>query len=194
MREQDDNPFAFVSNFNNWLEAINTAKYKTMNLLGELLGKPHWISYPEDPTQFVDLMPPQERGEQYRQNLEDYAVIISDRITSKWQPNPEGYEKLQEIIDYCEEKEIELIFVIPPMHESLSTLVLEPAGIVDDVQAYKQWFIDRATVYDLEFINDFTADENNFYDGFHLMGSQKKYLAELIFTDIESDAIRRYYK
>ena len=64
-------------------------------------------------------------------------------------------------------------------------------GWLEEADAFKQWLRERAAVYDLEFVNAFTSNEDKFYDGFHLMGEQKKYLAELIFTDIESEAIRR---
>ncbi|MEG2258830.1 MAG: hypothetical protein RSB78_01450, partial [Oscillospiraceae bacterium] len=79
-----------------------------------------------------------------------------------------------------------------PMHESIETLVLDPMGIVKQTEEYKQFLIDRATVYDMEFVNEFTCDESNFYDGFHLMGEQKKTLARLIFTDTQSEAIERH--
>ncbi len=191
VQEQAEHLGSFVSNFNNWLEAINTAKYKTKNLLAGLLDKPEWVEYPEDPTQFVNIEPSQEPGERYRKNLEDYAGIIRSNLGEGWQINPESCEKLAEIIDYCEENGIELIFVFPPMQESIQTLVLEPMGLVEQAETFKQWLRERATVYDLEFVNSFTSNEDNFYDGFHLMGEQKKVLAELIFTDIQSEAIRR---
>ncbi|MEG2676503.1 MAG: hypothetical protein RR933_00160 [Oscillospiraceae bacterium] len=192
VKKQADSTYNFLSNFNNWLEAINTAKYRTKNLIAGIFDKPQLIEYPEDPTQFTNLEPPKERGAVYRKNLEDYAQIIKTNLGKNWRVNPEAYKKLQSVIDYCSENGIELIFVFPPMHESIETLVLDPMGIVSRTEEYKQFLIDRATVYDMEFVNEFTCDESNFYDGFHLMGEQKKTLARLIFTDTQSEAIERH--
>ncbi len=194
VEKQADSVFNFVSNFNNWLEAINAAKYKTKNLLGGWLGRPDMLEYPEDPTQFTTILPPQEAGERYRKNLEDYAEIIRANLGDNWAVNPDIYAEMQKIIDYCDENGIELIFVFPPMQESLMTLVIEPLGYADKVQAYKDWYKAHATVYDLEFVNSFTSEQDNFYDGFHLMGERKKDLAAWIFTDVDSDAIVRYEK
>lgn len=191
VEEQAGSPWAFVRNFNNWLEAVNTAKYKTKNLLGGLLDKPGWIEYPEDPTTFENIEPPPAQGARYRQNLEDYAETLRGMLGGSWAVNPEAYTKLQEIMDYCDAQGIELIFVFPPMQESVQTLVIDPLGIAEEYQAFKDWLCARATVYDMEFVSDFSRDERNFYDGFHLMGEKKKLLAELIFTDVEDEAIRR---
>ena len=46
----------------------------------------------------------------------------------------------------------------------------------------------------MQFLSDFARDESNFYDGFHLNGPLKQTLADLLFTDIESDNIIRYEK
>lgn len=189
---QADNLFTFVSNFNNWLEVVNAAKYRTKNLLAGLLDKPAWLEYPEDPTTF-DLVPvSDEMGETYHKYLEDYAAVLRNQLGDSWFVAPETLQKLYEVADYCDEHGVELTFVFPPMSDSVYDLVLAPMGIEADVEALKQALLDRAPVYDLQFRNAFSADDANFHDGFHLAGPQKKLLAELIFTDVESDYIVRY--
>lgn len=192
VREQADSVFEFTANFNNWLEIVNAAKYKTKNLLARALDKPAWIEYPEDPTTF-DLVPvSDEMGETYHKYLEDYAAVISGQLGDSWSVEDETLQKLYEIVDYCGENGVELTFVFPPMSDSVYDLVLAPIGIEDDVDALKQALIDRAAVVDLQFRSAFSADDANFHDGFHLAGPQKKLLAELIFTDADSDYVVRY--
>lgn len=194
VERQTENAWEFTRDFNNWLEAINAAKMKGKNLLAGLLNRPEWVEYPEDPTRFDSEAPPPERGERYRKNLEDYAELLRGTIGEAWTVNPETYSKLQEIVDYCGENGIELIFVFPPIQESVQTLVIEPLGIDGEYQAFKRWLIERATVYDMEFVSAFSRDESNFFDGFHLEGEAKKRLMQLLFTDTEDDAIRRNFQ
>ncbi len=191
---QADNLFTFVSNFNNWLEVVNAAKYRTKNLLAGLLDKPAWLEYPEDPTTF-DLVPvSDEMGETYHKYLEDYAAVLRNQLGDSWFVAPETLQKLYEVADYCDGHGIALTFVFPPMIDSVFELVLSPMGIEADVEALKQALLDRAPVFDLQFRNAFSADDANFHDGFHLAGPQKKLLAELIFTDVESEYIVRYHR
>ena len=161
---QADHLLTFVSNFNNWLEVVNVIKYQTKNLLAEWLDKPEWLEYPEDPTTF-DLVPvSDEMGEQYHQYLEDYAAVIRGQLGDSWSMQPETLEKLFAVIDYCEENDIELIFVFPPMSDSVFDLVVTPMGIEPAIDALKQALIDRATVYDLQFRKAFSAEDANFHD------------------------------
>ena len=136
----------FVFHINYWLEAINTAKYKTVNLIARQLDKPEWISYPEDPTRFEPLPIPQERGAVYRQDLENYAAIINNNLPGDYSITEETYAALLEIAAYCEQNDIELIFVFPPMHESIFELVVEPRGLSDDIEQLKATLREHATV------------------------------------------------
>ena len=190
--EQAKSPFKFVSRFNYWLEAINTVKYKTVNAAAKLLDKPEWLWYPEDPTAFAPQDIPQQAGKVYRKNLEDYADVIYQQVGDSYRIDPRVYERFFEIIDYCDENDIELVFVFPPVHKSIFTNVIEPRGIGDELDEAKQFFIDRAIVYDMQFVNDFTSDDDNFFDGFHLASEQKKYFAKMLFGDVDTDDVRIY--
>lgn len=192
--EQVNNPFKFVSRFNYWLEAFNVAKYRTMNLAADAFDKPAWKWYPEDPTQFDTPAPPEDRGDVYRKNLEEYAEIIKGQLGVNYEIKDEAYGELQKIIDYCDENGIELIFVFPPVQESIFTNVIEPLGIEDEIGEAKAFLIERATVYDFQTVNSFTTDESNFYDGFHLWGENKREFADMLFLGTDSDALRVYEK
>ena len=77
------------------------------------------------------------------------------------------------------------------MHESALELVVEAQGLDSQMEKYKSYLAQRATVYDMEFRNSFTQNESNFYDAFHLANQQKQYLAEVLFTDLQADCIIR---
>ncbi len=191
MEERAESVFRFIPHINYWLEAINAAKCSAKNLAAGLLSKPEWLEYPEDPTRFDPIELPCERGERYRLDLEEYSELIRKNLSPGYSVSDETYRKLFEVIDYCGENGIKLTFVFPPMHESMFDLAAQ-LGITDDIELLKSRLIERADVLDMQFLNDFTRDEDNFYDGFHLNPPKKRILAELIFTDAESGFIIRH--
>ena len=67
----------------------------------------------------------------------------------------------------------------------------EEMGLLPEAEKYKSYLRTAAEVYDMEFPNSFTENDDNFYDGFHLPNTVKPYLVELIFTDVQADCIRR---
>jgi len=98
---------------------------------------------------------------------------------------------LEEIIDYCSANGIELVFVIPPMHISLFTLVTEPLGIDTYRERLRTFLVERASVIDLEFISEFNSYDDNYFDGFHLRNEMKRILIEFIFCSRDSEAVNR---
>ena len=193
MIERAENPADFLFNANVWLEAINNGKMKLMNLAAKLLSRPDMMQYHEDPTDYtLPQQIPQERGEKYRADLEAYCEILKVNLHPESEIEDQLVQRLGEVIDYCEENGIELIFVYPPMQESVMELVVEAQGLDAQMRKYKEYLAARATVYDMEFRNSFTQNEANFFDGYHLANPMKQYLVEVLFTDIEADCIRRY--
>ena len=186
-----ENPFRFISGANYWLQSIDEAKRLAVNCLARVSGHAEWITEPEDPTSFDHIGVPDERGAVYRKDLEEYSDLLLSVIGTdgSFHIEDETMNALGEVIDYCNANGIEIIFVFPPMQESVFDLVTEPYGIDEDLIRYKQYLSERATVYDLCYKNAFTVNEDNFYDGLHLAGEQKKTFAELIFTDIDSDYV-----
>lgn len=186
MERRATNMFRFMSDFQYWLRALNGAKEAAMELTGRE------VVPPEDPTSFELLPVPTEMGRRYRQDIEDYAGIIYEMCENYYIDYP-TLDKIQEVIDYCNQHGIELTFVFTPTHESIYTMVTEPLGIDDITPMLKEFLIGKANVLDMEFLNDFTRNEDNFFDGFHLTGPQKKLLADLLFTNTPSDYIVRSY-
>lgn len=186
-----DDPWTFMTNANYWLEAINSAKQQAMNLLWRTVGHPERQTFPEDPTGFGSVAPENPIGVKYRTDLEDYCAILKTNMEN-FSLQQESLDRLQEVIDYCEENGIELIFVFPPMQECVFELVTEPLGIEDDIETYKSFLAEQATVYDFETKNSFTCDPDNFYDGFHLSGEGKRQFIDAIFLGADSDMVTRY--
>lgn len=196
IEQQATNIFSFTSRYDYWLQSVNGATDKTRNLVAGMLGRPDLMAEPpEDPTAFdtVQHIPP-ERGEIYRLQLETYAKEALYPMCLDYSLEQETLGKLDEIIKYCDKNSIELIFVFPPMHASVYTFVVEPLELMPFVNQIKEYLIARANVFDMEFLNEFTCNEDNYFDGMHLKSALKKTLADMLFTDIESEAIVRYYK
>ena len=192
--ERAENPADFLLNANIWLEAINNGKMKLMNLAAKLLSRPELMQFHEDPTDFTlpqSVSP--ERGETYRADLEAYCEILKANLRPESEVEDQLLVRIAEMIDYCKQNGIELIIVYPPMHMSVAELVVQAQGLQPQMDKYKSFIRARGvTVYDMEFDSEFTRCEDNFFDGYHLMNSRKQYLAELLFTDIEAECIRRY--
>ncbi len=185
----------YVQHINYWIEAGFSAKCSVINLFGKVLNHPKWIIYPEDPTDYNAVQDiPKERGVKYRKNLEDYAAIINKNLPDVWCITCETYQQLFEIADYCNVNDIHLIFVFPPVQDSIYELVIETRGFGEEIDKLKSNLMKVADVYDMQFRNAFSADEDNFYDGFHLASAQKKDLARWIFSGETSDYIIRYYR
>lgn len=186
----------FATNFGNWMQAADAIRWKTKNLVAAALSREDLLEYPEDPTDYtITPVITTERYDGDREDLFTYSTIIYGGITG-FELGDDSLALLGEVVDYCDENDVELVFVIPPMHEILFRRATTLAGIDGERDKLLEFLRARATVYDLEFINDFTLNEDNFYDGFHLMPEQKKLLARLIFTDTDEhpEAIRRYIK
>ena len=179
IEELAESPIMFTGNLNYWLEAINMLKLKTLNFVGTAFNRPELIEYPEDPTTFAYNTVTDERGDRYRKDLEDFAKIIED-MCAGYSLEDKTLEQLGAVISYCEENDIELTFVFPPMHDSIFDVV-DKLDIEKYREKSKEYISSRAKAIDFEVKNDFSANEDNFYDGFHLQGEQKKWLAESIF-------------
>ncbi|MEA5050799.1 MAG: hypothetical protein VB021_04920 [Oscillospiraceae bacterium] len=190
VERQAGSAWAFVSHFNYWLEAFNTLKYKTQNALGTALGRQDWLWYPEDPTSFATAEVPSARGAVYRRDLEDYARLIRSMTGEGYSIDDSTYRQLEAVIDYCDAAGIELTIVLPPMHESIFTDVVRPLGIAGELEKLRTFLTARAVVFDFEYPNAFTANEDNFYDGFHLQGPQKQLLIDVIFGNASFDCVR----
>ena len=86
-----------------------------------------------------------------------------------WALNETEFDRLLEIAEYCEQNDIELTFVFPPMHEVLLELCMKPLGIeVEMLKVIDALNATTANVVDYELTERYDIDEALFYDGFHM--------------------------
>ncbi|MBQ9959046.1 MAG: hypothetical protein IJP01_01700, partial [Oscillospiraceae bacterium] len=138
--ERAEDPADFVFNANTWLEAINNGKMKLVNLAATLLGRPDMMQFHEDPTNFtLPQTVSDARGEVYRADLEAYCEILKIGLTPQSEVQQQLLNRIGEVIDYCEENGIELIFVYPPMHVSVMDLVINAQGLNAQMEKYKTY-------------------------------------------------------
>lgn len=79
-----------------------------------------------------------------------------------------GLFRLLYLIDECAKRNVEFIIVLPPVEDSIHTLLTQPYGIWPDMLAVIETLQNSpATVLDYEFTNRPNWDYTMFYDGFH---------------------------
>ncbi len=179
-----ENPFKFISSFGIWYEAFENCRRILNNFYQRNFGDPEKMIFMDDPSSLTqkDPVPPDSYNGEYRTDLFDYAHIIKGQV-SNYQ-NPDMYIKeLNKIIDYCNQNEIELTIVIAPSHFSIWELVVFDLELQYYIRNYKDHLKSRATVYDFEWYNDYSKNDENFIDGFHLSGEQKLAFTRAIFND-----------
>ncbi|MBQ8995589.1 MAG: hypothetical protein IJ091_07220 [Oscillospiraceae bacterium] len=189
--EQAEDPAKFILHAGHWLGAINALKTSILNAVWSATGHPERMEFPEDPTDYSRAQDiPAEMGEKYRLNLEEYCKLLRSNMGISPEVRQETVDKLKEVVEYCDANGIEIIFVYPPIHISVYEMY-EDMDVLKEAEKYKSYLRSVAKVYDFEFPNSFTENDDNFYDGFHLPNTVKPYLVELIFTDLEADCVRR---
>jgi len=178
-----NNIFKYATNMNYWLRALAHLKQTVTNPIFRMLGMEERIVVPENPPKDV-IVPDPTMGVKWRLNMEEYSDSIQLGMI-EYDFQDATYEALQEVIDYCEKNSIDLIFVFPPVHDVIYERCIEVNGMQDDLARIKEFLFERATVYDFEIRSEFTAQQDTFYDGFHLMLENKKLFARLLFTDTD---------
>lgn len=191
-----ENPLAFLCNFNYHLEALNRLK---MTLEGQYLGPENETAvYTGADYTAADgrTFPYRRQLLQYLHNVypnlsedadglpvpltrdltDDELFQLYDFLTSPARASSSCYEvnetqlvRLEEVADYCQEKNIRLVFVLPPMAEPMRRLVCEPLGIDQAMLPVLQRLAATgAEVRDFEWTNPPNFSEDLFFDGFHI--------------------------
>ena len=97
------------------------------------------------------------------------AMLDATPEQSRFSINETALEKLLELADFCAQQNIALTIVLPPMDQSVRTLVCEPLGIDEAMQpALAALAGCGARVLDYEWANDPDWPDTMFYDGFHI--------------------------
>lgn len=91
------------------------------------------------------------------------------------------YEALKKISDYCRGKNIELMFIILPTHVDLQNQIGEYYGLRDACVRMREDLRSLGAVLDFDYNSDFTSNEENFKDPYHLEAAAVERLAEDVF-------------
>lgn len=182
-----ENPFAFVGDFRHWYEAAQNCNVKLHDLLADCTGDDSLRIPLDDPSSLTaDVRPPQEYGEDGRWvDLVKYSQIILVSVQNYSCVN--ACEQLDKIVDYCGQTGIELSFVLFPCHDVIWQEVIRPMGLQGQMMYYKDFLKSRAPVLDMEIQSDFSAEDDNFIDGFHPVLERKLQLCRIIFAGEEAD-------
>ncbi len=174
----------FVFNYNVWLDMFNNMYTKAVNGIAALSNNPSMAIEVDDPSSLTqNKRPPGDYSIMgYRIDLQNYAYTIEGQC-SQYEGCWMYMDMLEEVIDYCEQNDIELVFVIPNSNRAIWDIVVYPYGIDAYIEQYKDFLKSRATVYDMEFYNDYAANDSLFYDGFHFVLEEKMRLARVFFAD-----------
>ncbi|MDO4566291.1 MAG: hypothetical protein Q4B42_03070 [Oscillospiraceae bacterium] len=187
-REKALEPLKFLGNFDVWLDAAGNFEVAFSNVWADITGDETARLTVDDPSSLEqDVRPPDNySAEGYRLDLLEYSYIIYSQCAD-YSPPLDYLAELEEIISYCEENGIELIFVIPNCSRVIWNEVIYPLELDYYIDIYKDFLKSRATVYDMEFDNDYAANDPLFYDGFHFVLEEKLHLARVIFAGEESE-------
>ena len=215
------NIFRFATNIKHWLQAVVNAKNTVLNFVWEKTNRPERMVFNEDPSRLKEIEPEDYLvqqaidmgyGEKWHPFMEFYATEWIYPRMLWFEMQPQTYDALQEIIDYCDQNDIDLIFVLPPVHEVIYERVIwrldeeieqknkeESTNLptmTEKVTELKNFLISRATVYDFEVRSDYTEHPDTFVDGFHLHLGGKLLLARLLFTDTDEypEMVERHIK
>ncbi len=121
----------------------------------------------------TSVLPERQYGENSELlNANEISNFILNEISeehSKFSINEHALEQLLILAQFAQQNSINLIFVLPPMDDSVKELVCEPLDIDDAMQeALTALNNSGAHVIDHEWQNRPNYDDTYFYDGFHI--------------------------
>lgn len=97
------------------------------------------------------------------------AMRAATPSDSAYAVNEENMKRLEELAAYCQENNIELTFVMPPIDAALRELLVEPLGIDTALAQVKARLVATGIpVLDFEYEPIKTFTQEQYYDGLHL--------------------------
>ena len=112
--------------------------------------------------EFVTDRPDMSRAEFWAYQLGP----ASARYYSNWKQPDVLWTRLKQMVDYCDEKNIELVFYIPPSHTDQQAL-LEDYDLRAEFLSYKQQLARLGRVVDYDVPSVLTKNRENFLDPHH---------------------------
>ncbi len=101
--------------------------------------------------------------------LSDFMLNEISKEDSKFSINETALEELLLLADFATQNNIDLIYVLPPMDDSVKELVCKPLGIDEDMQeALVALETSGAYLLNYEWTDSINFTNEHFYDGFHI--------------------------
>jgi hypothetical protein len=129
----------------------------------------------------IDLYRPPESREAFWQSQLD----LSARYMKNYTYPKNYYLELKKMADYCDEKNIRLVFVLSPTHVELQQKIHE-FNLDGAYSKFKQDIESFGDVYDFNYPNDITNDKNNFGDPYH----HKPAISRIVADEISGNELR----
>lgn len=111
--------------------------------------------------------PVRERtAEQKAADMQEDAQTIYN-VCSTYVFDNERLADLVEMAKYCEKNSIKLIFMCPPLYQTIWNQVIYPLDLNQYLEKYKTELSQYAPVYDMEYVSPAVLRYDDFTDGFH---------------------------
>ena len=183
-----EDPAKYIKNAQYWTVALKNFNAAVLNPIADLTGADILRVDIEDPSQLKQVY---QLSEEYihgwRRDLWDYGVIINEQMDSLGYSFSGNVEKLRELAAVCEERDIELVFILFPSNRVIWENVIYTRGMDVELEAYKEELKKLGTVYDMEFYSELARTDDLFQDGFHMTLDGKMMVIDAVFGNGEYD-------
>ena len=156
-----ENPAAYLFNFNFNVDMLAELANRLQGIeTGATRDEGHWTE--------ADYLDENGAALPFRRNLMDYAALIRSQCEG-YTLNEENLDRLLQLAHTCRQRGIRLIFVFPPVEESITQLVIGPLQLAPALQQVKDALAETgAEIRDFELEPEAVFTQQQFYDGFHL--------------------------
>ena len=184
-----EDPLKFFGDFHYWYGAIEHLQIDASNLIADVTGIESIRQRYENPSALDQNLAPTET--QYlndaRLDIYDYSNIIYGQVEEYGDLAP-TFERIDRIVELCEERGVELEFILWPCNRTIWDRVIMPLDLYDEIELYKDYVKSRAKVYDMEFPHrDMAGQDGLFLDGFHLTLEGKSMIIDAVFGGTRYD-------
>lgn len=125
-----------------------------------------------------------QRAYEYQsyEKLDELSRFRLELFFSDYSYPDEYYQELKKIVDYCQDKEIDVKFIILPTYYKIIEY-LKSNNLITMRDKFKDDIKSLAFVYDFDQPNEITKSRENFYDYFHPRPNIIDDLTELIWKE-----------
>lgn len=137
---------------------------------------------------------PSKQQEQNNQTKWNNKLKYLDRVFKKYKYPEENIDQLNQIANFCRDKQIELTFVVFPDHSDVREIRVKH-GLEDDVDMFKKDILKVGDLIDFNYENNLTANKDIYKDPVHLSYKQyHKLYHEIFLKDVDRNYSVLYKK